>query len=258
MKGHHAVTHHRCALSSGTLLVLHDTCEFTYHRNKESEIGVIGYTASGKNKAGRPIRHTIRGVLMHSSLVITPEGLPLGLAAIKFLSRKKFKGCNARKRKINPTRVPIEEKESARWIENISQDPEIRLQGTRIATAHIAAPGEPVGSVLYHQLAHLLDDHAPEIRNPSARVPRLYENGNYTSDKTVRPFFMESLPAKSGGVHRIADVQASKQGNTSIMAAYQDLYDEFRPVLVVLIGIAFAYAAGFGITYRQSSFWFLP
>ena len=58
---------------------------------------------------------------MHSSLVITPEGLPLGLVAIKFWSRKKFKGCNARKRKINPTRVPIQEKESARWIENIQQ-----------------------------------------------------------------------------------------------------------------------------------------
>lgn len=121
MKGHFAATHGRCALSSGTPLVLHDTCEFTYHRNKESEIGVIGHTASGKNKAGRPIRHTIRGVLMHSSLVITTDGLPLGLAAIKFWSPKKFKGCNARKRKINPTRVPIEEKESARWIENIQQ-----------------------------------------------------------------------------------------------------------------------------------------
>ena len=119
MKGHLAATQGRCELSSGTLLVLHDTCEFTYHRNKDSELGVIGHTASGKNKAGRPIRHTIRGVLMHSSLVITPEGLPLGLAAIKFWSRKKFKGCNARKRKFNPTRVPIKEKESARWIENI-------------------------------------------------------------------------------------------------------------------------------------------
>lgn len=43
---------------------------------------------------------------MHSSLVITPEGLPLGLAAVKFWSRKKFKGCSARKREINPIRVP--------------------------------------------------------------------------------------------------------------------------------------------------------
>lgn len=59
MKGHFAATQGRCALSPGTLLVLHDTCEFTYRRNKDSEIGVIGRTASGKTKAGRPIRHTI-------------------------------------------------------------------------------------------------------------------------------------------------------------------------------------------------------
>jgi hypothetical protein len=58
---------------------------------------------------------------MHSSLVVTPEGLPLGLAAIKFWSRKKFKGANALKKKINPTRVPIEEKESIRWLQNLEQ-----------------------------------------------------------------------------------------------------------------------------------------
>jgi hypothetical protein len=58
---------------------------------------------------------------MHSSLVVTPEGLPLGLAAIKFWSRKKFKGTNALKKKINPTRVPIEEKESIRWLQNLEQ-----------------------------------------------------------------------------------------------------------------------------------------
>ncbi len=32
------------------------------------------------------------GVLMHSSLVVTSEGLPLGLAAIKFWTRSKFHG----------------------------------------------------------------------------------------------------------------------------------------------------------------------
>jgi hypothetical protein len=55
----------------------------------------------------------------HSSLVVTPEGLPLGLAAIKFWSRAKFKGTSALKRHINPTRVPIEAKESIRWLENM-------------------------------------------------------------------------------------------------------------------------------------------
>ncbi|HVX76940.1 MAG TPA: hypothetical protein VHB49_12485 [Bradyrhizobium sp.] len=58
---------------------------------------------------------------MHSSLAVTTDGLPLGLAAIKFWNRQKFKGTAALKRKINPTRVPIEQKESFRWLENMRQ-----------------------------------------------------------------------------------------------------------------------------------------
>src|SRR5260370_2551061 len=52
---------------------------------------------------------------------LTEEGLPLGLAAIKFWTRDKFKGTNALKSKVNPTRVPIERKESIRWLENLRQ-----------------------------------------------------------------------------------------------------------------------------------------
>ena len=58
---------------------------------------------------------------MHSSLVVTPDGLPLGLPAIKFWTRDEFKGTNALKKHINPTRVPIEEKESIRWLQNLSE-----------------------------------------------------------------------------------------------------------------------------------------
>jgi O-methyltransferase len=44
-----------------------------------------------------------------------------GLAAVKFWSRDKFKGTAQLKRKINPTRVPIEAKESIRWLQNLRQ-----------------------------------------------------------------------------------------------------------------------------------------
>lgn len=49
---------------------------------------------------------------MHSSLAVTVEGLPPGLTAVKSWTRKKFKGTAQLKKKINPTRVPIEKKES--------------------------------------------------------------------------------------------------------------------------------------------------
>ena len=65
--------------------------------------------------------HTVRGLLMHSSLAVTAEGLPLGLAAVKFWTRRKFKGTAALKRKVNPTGVPIERKESIRWLDDMRQ-----------------------------------------------------------------------------------------------------------------------------------------
>ena len=44
---------------------------------------------------------------------------------MKFWTRDKFKGTAALKRKINPTRVPIEKKESVRWLENLRQSTEL-------------------------------------------------------------------------------------------------------------------------------------
>src|SRR6202034_208772 len=70
---------------------------------------------------GRLRHHTLCGILMHSSLAVTAEGLPLGLSAVKFWNRDKFKGTAALKRKINPTRVAIEKKESVRWLDNLRQ-----------------------------------------------------------------------------------------------------------------------------------------
>ena len=69
---------------------------------------------------------------MHSSLVVTPDGLTLELAAIKFWSRDKFHGANALKRSMYPTRVPIEQKESYRWLENVRQSTALLAEPERI------------------------------------------------------------------------------------------------------------------------------
>ena len=75
----------------------------THSGGCEQPLGVAGV-----DRDGRPRLYTACGILMHSSLAVTTDGLPLGLTAIKFWSREKFKGTNALKKKINPTRVPIE------------------------------------------------------------------------------------------------------------------------------------------------------
>jgi hypothetical protein len=57
--------------------------------------------------------HTVCGLLMHASLAVTTDGLPLGLAAVMFWTRAKFMGTNALKRRVKPTRVPIVRQSSA-------------------------------------------------------------------------------------------------------------------------------------------------
>lgn len=133
LSGHFEATRTRYSASSGPILVLHDTTEFSYRREDPSALGKTTKISTGN--AGRSRMHTIRGLLMHSSLAVTTQGLPLGLAAIKFWTRKRFKGANRLRKKINPTRVPIERKESVRWIENLKQS--ATLLGTPTRLIHI-------------------------------------------------------------------------------------------------------------------------
>lgn len=130
LAGHFGATRERFAAVEGPILVLHDTTEFSFTRENAEAIGITHKVAKGqKDERGRQRMHTVCGILMHSSLVVTTDGLPLGLTAIKLWTRKKFKGTNALKRKgidgskhsVNTTRIPIEEKESIRWLENVRQ-----------------------------------------------------------------------------------------------------------------------------------------
>lgn len=104
-------------------------------------------------------------------------GGPLGLVAAKLWTRSKFKGTNALKRQVNPTRVPIESKESMRW-----------LSGLETATTLIGTP---------ERLVHVGDREADifEFFCLAARlgthflvrtcVDRLAMNGKHTVAKVM-------------------------------------------------------------------------
>lgn len=132
LAGHFEATRGRFAATEGAVLVLHDTTEFSWRREKPEAIGATVLTNSGKGADGRPRLHTVCGLLLHDSLAVTTDGLPLGLTAAKFWTRKKFKGTAALKRKINPTRVPIEEKESMRWLEGVRRSTELLGDAGRV------------------------------------------------------------------------------------------------------------------------------
>ncbi|MES0151925.1 hypothetical protein NKJ95_33190, partial [Mesorhizobium sp. M0012] len=135
LAGHFAATAARVAANEGPILILQDTTEFIYSRAQPGKIGFTKTINAGRYKAGQPNVLTLCGVLMHSSLAVTLTGTPLGLTAVKFWTRTKFKGTLGLKRHINPTRVPIETKESYRWLENLRQS--IALVGAPEGCVHV-------------------------------------------------------------------------------------------------------------------------
>ncbi|MGF6297580.1 hypothetical protein OKW43_007726 [Paraburkholderia sp. WC7.3g] len=121
LSGHFQATAQRFFSTDGPVLVLQDTTTFSYERERPELIGYAGSAITSAQRRGRATPSPQCGILMHSSLAVTAQGLPLGVAAIKFWSRKEFKGTATRRSKVNFTRIPIEQKESFRWIENLRQ-----------------------------------------------------------------------------------------------------------------------------------------
>jgi Transposase DNA-binding/Transposase DDE domain len=198
LSGHFQATRDRFRATEGWVLVLHDTTEFSFQREDPSAIGITYKVNSGKDPAGRFRMHTVCGLLMHSSLVLTTQGLPLGLAAVKFWTRKEFKGTNALKKKINPTRVPIEAKESIRWLENLKQATALLKEPERCV--HI---GDREGDI--YELFCVAQEAGTHFLVRTC-VDRLAEDGTRTISQEMR-----EVPLK--GLHRI-EVR-DQQGNRS-------------------------------------------
>jgi hypothetical protein len=188
LAGHFAATKARYAVSQGPILLLQDTTEFTYQRRNPHYVGFTKSVNSGRDKEGRLRNHAVCGILMHSSLVVTQEGLPLGLCAVKFWNRDKFKGTAQLKRKVNLTRVPIEAKESVRWLDNLRQS--IDLLGEPERCVHVGDRESDIYEL--YCLARELGTHFV-VRTV---VDRLAGNGDHTVKSEMRD-------APSAGAHSI-------------------------------------------------------
>lgn len=203
LSSHFGASSLRVEATDGPILVLQDTTEFSFKRAAPEKIGFTKTSTGRKEKDGRHRQHTLCGLLMHASLAVTPEGLPLGLTAVKFWSRAKFKGTTALKRKVNPTRVPIDKKESVRWLDNLRQSTE--LLGIPDRCVHI---GDRESDI--YELFCLAQDLGTNFLVRSC-VDRLAEDGDTTIAQV-----MEDVP--SSGTHRISFRDASGQDQEAVLS----------------------------------------
>lgn len=203
LAGHFGASALRVQATDGPILVLQDTTEFSFTRAAPEKIGFTKTSTGRKEKDGRYRQHTLCGLLMHASLAVTPEGLPLGLAAVKFWSRAKFKGTTALKRKVNPTRVPIDRKESVRWLDNLRQS--VELIGAPERCVHI---GDRESDI--YELFCLAQDLGTNFLVRSC-VDRLAQDGGTTIAQVMKDI-------SSSGTHRISFRDASGQDQEALLS----------------------------------------
>ena len=88
-----------------------------------------GIGAKGLGPIGEKVKDA-HGLIMHTTLAVTPTALPLGILNQKIWAREGYKDVSAKERYL----APIEEKESYRWIEALRQTKSAVPQSTRIIT----------------------------------------------------------------------------------------------------------------------------
>jgi hypothetical protein len=203
LAGHFQASALRVQAFDWPILVLQDTTEFSFTRAAPEKIGFTKTSTGRKEKDGRYRQHTLCGLLLHASLAVTPEGLPLGLTAVKFWSRDKFKGTAALKRKINPTRVPIDRKESVRWLDNLRRSTE--LIGAPKRCVHI---GDRESDI--YELFCLARDLGTNFLVRSC-VDRLAESGGTTIAQV-----MEGV--SPSGTHEVSFRDASGQDQQALLS----------------------------------------
>jgi len=103
------------------VLAVQDTCFLNYtHHPQTAGLGAIG--TKGQNQ---------RGFGMHSTLAMTPQGMPLGLLTQDFFIRPADEPSH---RPEELRLLPIEEKESYRWLQAFEQTLALAPSGVEVIT----------------------------------------------------------------------------------------------------------------------------
>jgi hypothetical protein len=103
------------------VLAVQDTTFFNYTAHPQTE---------GLGEIGKKEQHQ-RGFGMHTTLALTPHGLPLGLLTHAFFTRPVGEPAHT----PNELRqLPIEEKESYRWLEALEQTLALTPEQVQVVT----------------------------------------------------------------------------------------------------------------------------
>lgn len=125
LKPHTAATVERMAAHGGPVLAVQDTVFFSYGQHPKTRgLGPIGKS----NSVGE------HGLIMHNALAFTPTGVPLGVLSQQIWARPAVPDEDYQEKIERLQCTPIEEKESAKWLEALRETVARSPAGVKVIT----------------------------------------------------------------------------------------------------------------------------
>jgi len=183
------------------LLAVQDTMSVNYNGHEKTE--GMGY-----------ICEQTKGLKVHSCLLITPEGIPLGVVAQSVATRKEAsdKSMTRDKKRLRP----IEEKESFRWLE----------------TMNIAAENAPKNSSLIHiadREGDIYELFALADKSDQKFVIRAVHDRKNRTNEHIKDKLNESMPVGKTKITIPANRQKSTKEREAILAVRYEHFDVQKP-----------------------------
>lgn len=172
------------------VLAVSDTTEvdYSHHRSKTG----LGYLHD-KNH---------HGFLLHSTLVVTPSQVPLGLLDQQFI----YRDIDNFGKKHNRKKRPIEEKESYKWLESLDAIAKVQKQHPNVCIVNVADRESDIFD--YFVRAQQLDNQALLIRGAWNRCIEGEHNylWDYIENQPTIGTLSVTVPRQTGKAARIANL----------------------------------------------------
>lgn len=173
------------------VLAIQDTTYLNYsHHAQKVGLGPIG-----------TVQQQLRGLVMHTVLVTTTTGLPLGLLSQQIWSRDE----QAKQMTVDERRkIPIEEKESYKWLTGLSQTVEHMPAGTQVVS--VGDSEADIFELLAHARSLQTDVLIRAAQDRCVCEPEVGRLGRILAERKIAGHLKVQVPKRQGEPKREAIV----------------------------------------------------
>lgn len=212
-------------IGQSRVFAVHDTCYLNYTSHATTHgLGLIGSEEDGQV-----------GLIMHSTLALTPQGLPLGVLTQAIWAREEADPeLDAAARRVQRRQRPIQAKESYKWLQAVQETEALSPEGVEVV--HVCDSEADI----YEVFQEGLDLGAKMVIRASQdrAVGDAGRMRQVLSQRPVSGYLKVEIPAQQGRVARTATVEV-RYGDVTLRPPYRapTCQAQLRPLTLSVVWV---------------------